>query len=342
VSGSFDERSDTPTTSSAKHRARLYGMVYLAVSLLIIGFAVCRDITVGADYARYGSHYYTGRIFYSYEPGFSLLSKAIASISTDFNLFSDIILALPLGTILVSIYRNRRERWLSIALLQTFFIYAVMLSAMRQAVAYAFVFLAVTVLLNAENKQVRRILPVVLIFIAVTMHYSAVSALALVLARQIKTRRWLYGPIVGISLFAFLFRKQLLNAILSLLTGKQHYMDYEPDWGLTTIALLLGLLILTLLPRLRKSDEPYTPDEYTLIHTLLLALIFNIFFSWIPAHYRITQYFFLGLVLLLPKVFKRKRPGDWLMLAGTVLYYMYVLQMNDMKILPYRFSLGPF
>lgn len=326
-------------------KKKQYWLFFLASSFILVFFALARDITVGADYQRYGTHFYSGRIYNRYEPAFGILCRIVGSLTDNFNLFSDIILGLALSMILLSIALNKTANWLSLLLFQSLYTYALCFSAMRQAAALGLVMPAISLLLNAENKFLRWVAPLLLIFVATGFHYSAIISLVYYMAVLIQRQwRW-YIPILLGAALIFFFHNQILNFLLSLVSSKAHYAGYQPDWGKVTIALLCAFLLCVFLPRLRKNkaeNSELNEAESTLLNLLFLALIFNLFFSWVPSHYRVTQYFFLGISLLLPKVFQKDRPGDWLAIAVAVLYYGYTLHANDIAVVPYRFSFAAF
>lgn len=326
--------------------------VYLFSCFLLLIFALSRDISVGADYSRYRSHFYSAYKFSKYEPLFNLFSQIVSFFIPNFNWFSDYLLGFSLGLIFTMIYSNRGKLWVGLLFFQCTFLYVLMFSAMRQALAFAFVSVALAFLYTGKAQKSKMIAPTLLILVAALFHYSAIFGIFIIISYLIKNKFKLYIPIVIISILLLLFGGNLISLAVSLMKRQSQYLSYKADWGESTIAYLLLMIILIIAPRmfpgiLKKSKNrlkmiSLEGKELALFNLLTITLVFNLFYVFIPSHFRITSYFYFAIAFLYAKVFDSKRITDWLAVALTVVYYIYQLYSDVISITPYKVNFGLF
>lgn len=322
--------------------------IYIFSCVLLLLFAVFRDISVGADYSRYRSHFYSENFYSKYEPLFYLIARIISFIIPTFNCFSDFILGLSLVLIFTMIYLNRGKLWIGIFFLQATYAYALIFSAMRQALALAVLSIALMLLYSDKNKTKMLIAATVLILLAALFHYSAIFCMAIIVAYLIKDRFKFYMPITFFSITVLVFGEKLLNLALVLTRRHGHYLQYKPNWGRSTIAYIVAMMLLIFVPRIFKKKRtllkihPLQGDELMLFNVLMFALLFNLFFVFIPSHFRINMYFYLAFAFLYMRIFDAERKSDLLVIVVTAIYYVYQLCFDAASVIPYSFHFGPF
>lgn len=326
-------------------------VIFVFSCLLLLLTSVMRDISVGADYSRYLYHFYQGHFYSKYEPFFYFLASVVRWIFPEFNQFSDVVLGVSLGVVFYMIYKSRGYLWINLLLFQTSFIYVLMFSAMRQAVAIAFVAVALGFLNkgnNGKNKQVDYAIGSGLMLLAALTHYSAVFCLLILFAYWIRDHFKVYLFITAFSFIAMLFGSRILVTVLSLSQRQSHYTDYQMQWGISTILYLLLMFLLIMLPRLHRSQwnqiklSTLKKDTLHLFNVMAIALYFNVFYVFIPAHFRITLYFYLTMGFLYSRVFDPKRKSDWVAIAVSFLYYIYSLYLDPISVIPYKIGVGLF
>ena len=358
--------AETKRTSNWSLRKRKYQNLTLFTAwFTLFCFAAFRAISVGADYSRYRSHYYSDQFFSSYEPLFRIFSGMLYPLVPDFNLYSDVLIALALLLVFYAFYRMQDNKWLGVCLFQALYAYGLMFSALRQSVAIGLCTLALSILYSSKSNALYRIIPVLMIIIASLFHYSAIFCLGLVLIWYVRNHPIFYIPFIAISLLLMFFGNNILNFLLNLIDGKSHYADYTLKWGPYTIVFIITLFLVFFLPRFLEFSRKDTAKnnksfmngltsliprffralgvfEKVLFHVLLVTLIFNICFVWIPSHYRITIYFYMGIILVLMKTFDTNRKTDWAIVILSLANYVFLLLRDVIGIVPYTFSITVF
>lgn len=283
----------------------------------------------------------------------------------DFNFYSDVLIALALLLIFYAFYRMQANKWLGVWLFQALYAYGLMFSALRQSMALGISALALSILYSAKVDWFHRLTPVLLIMVASLFHYSAIFCLSLVFIWYLRNHPSFYIPLVAVSLLLMFFGNNVLNFLLKLIDGKSHYADYKLKWGFYNIVFIVALFLVYFLPRFLEFKRTIIKKENNssrirhiaplphffrtlgvyervLFHILLCTLIFNLFFVWIPSHYRITVYFYLAFILVLMRAFDMKRKTDWIIVALSLVNYGYVLVRDVIGIVPYVFSFSVF
>lgn len=330
---------------TAQNRARVIKTVCLLASyiVMILPFLL-RSTSVGADTLRYRSHFYSVDFFSNYEPGFHYLSRFLRIFTGSFEVYLMLITAVFLSLTTFVIYRTASGIYISVLSYHCLFLYALGFSAIRQFAAMALSACGLMIIINVRRSLGSILLAVAMLCLAVTFHISAAVTFVLLLPLCLKLHAKFMAIATAVSGVLFLFRNVISAVLIALLRPENlDYAAYTSKWGLSTIVFIVIMLVMNFLPgekhlSTRQSMEARSClDVQTGISGILFAgLLLNLFFAWIPSHFRLTQYVYLALALLLGKDDRIRGKRLYVLTAILVLYYGYMLYRDPIAIVPYR------
>ncbi|MDI9470855.1 MAG: EpsG family protein [Bacillota bacterium] len=317
----------------------------------VLGYAatllpyVLRSTAVGADTLRYRSHFYSTLFFSKYEPGFYLFSSFLRLFTSSFEVYLLIITTLSQSLLLFAMHRNAQNRFISILSYHCFFLFALGFSALRQFAAFALVACGLMIILEDRRSRKHVAIGVGLLLLAASFHITAAIVLLILIPIYIDLNRKFAILAASLSALLFLLRDPLLSVLAPLLRpDTQVYAQYTNKWGLSTILFVALMLLLNYLAGqgLTEATDEKRKEEsldipMRIANLLFVCLIFNLFYSWVPAHFRLTQYFYLALVLLLGRDERIRGKKQLILAAILILYYSYILLKDNIAIIPYRF-----
>lgn len=326
-------------------------MVFFA---LLFFFIALRSEVVGSDTLNYKEYFNaciqhenyqfiveTNRI----EPGFAIYMYLFTKISRNFQLFLAFTALISIVPIAFFYKHYSRNGMFSILIFVTFGLVSIYFSAVRQALAMAFVWPAFTFV------RKRKLLPFLLtVALAFTFHMSSLVMLLMYPLYYIKTTPKALPFILLIVVAVMVCKERLFSSSIAMLGEK-----YEKLYGLTEttgaksifIMDVLFLLFAFIIPDQKKLNR----QQIGMRNFLILIPIIQAFASVSNIAMRLNYYYLLFLPILLPrlvllsKVKYRQfaKVAYWVMCGFFFVYYIYsvvsgTLQGNDvMAMYPYRF-----
>lgn len=289
---------------------------YINVVCVVLAlFSGLRNLGVGED--TYG--YYLGyvdiqstpwkQLFFDFiqyiktgegkDVGFPLFVKATQLISAQFQFFLIFVAVFFYAFFLNFLKKNCTtliDVVLSFTIFYVLFYYIFSMTAIRQSIT-----LAIT-LYCYEFVKKKRIIPFLLLLLLFsTVHKSILIYIPFYFLCRLKSTKYLF-PIVLISFPIIMTFK---NTITFFLLGVGGYDEYEEFDGAGTLTFTSIFLLISLVAYLRREKilkiKPISENYYK---AFALAL-FLLPLSWInPALLRITMYFSIFMIMLIPEVIK--------------------------------------
>lgn len=234
------------------------------------------------------------------EPGYFLINKLVGFLFGNNPIAMNFILAsITMYLIIKVISENSADYFLSIYLFVSFCLFYNMMNQSRQALSIAIALYAIKYLNSGQNKKF-----VIWILIAASIHFSAIIMMILLFLSKIKVDFKVIRRYIIISIIAFININLIVNIIehtkYSIYIGSK----YDFSVGSTVIlnmAVRLALLICVIFFMKRIKKNTYTNILY---HMALLCTSFQLLAIKTALFGRLTTYFFIAYILLIPLILK--------------------------------------
>ncbi len=321
------------------------------VFFIILFFLLAlRDDSIGIDLKNYipffkkiGRLDWAGAIdFKHYELGYRILNKISYSISSDPQVFLGIVGAICCIPTAILYYKESENGILSVLLYITATsIFDLNFSGLRQAIT-----IALTAPAFYLVKHKKWMFFILLVAFASLFHKSAWIILLLYPIYHLKIAPGpMFTGLVPISLFTFIFKRQIANIIIPLLGDdySEKYSNSEESGAVTMIILLALFVIFSyLVPDEKEMDE----TTRGLRNILSAALIFQMFAPVNNVAMRFNYYFLLFVPLVIPRIINRWKGGrkndiiitKFVLILFFLCYFFYkIYYSNDiLEVYPYK------
>ena len=294
---------------------------YLA-SIVLFFFAAFRAETVGGDLESYLplfqeskydsslSEIYNSSLVYGYEIGFLVLCRLINFISTDGRAFIFITTLLSLigPFLIVKNYSSNKTYSLFLYVLLGFYTFS--MNSIRNAIAVSIVMIAISFLLNNKKS-----LYFIFILVATTIHTSAiVSVLLFPLVNWHFSLKKILVFIVLLLGFFFILGPYLFSYLLSNVFTQ--YLDKSGDvyslsgtgYSLLAVVAFVATICLLIYQNVSKEfDETSQRLNTFFLLSVLLSVLMQAFSTYMAALTRLTNYFYVQVIVLLPTLISNIR-----------------------------------
>lgn len=248
------------------------------------------------------------------DPLFYFISKLINMLGASPQIWLAIIAFIFCSAIVLLIYKYSDEPYMSIVMIISLGYLSFSFTGLRQAVAMAIILLSYKFLVE------RRIVYFTLfVFVASLFHLSAIFFLLAYLVKGFKTS-WKQLTIIGISiLMASFFKTPILKMVEILSLSDDRYLSYLDDPSTLNSTGFLIQLSIYIYCLFYKNNLTIKSEKNTLLYNLLfLGLVFQAFSLVIAESFRISMYFSIFSIILIPKVINAE-PNKWL---RTLIYIL--------------------
>lgn len=297
-------------------------MIIMGILLIIIsGF---RSVNVGADTWQFCADFNSIRfinwknLFNStrYEPGFVLICKILSQLVDNYQIlifFTSLVINI---VICKFIYDESKDCILSLYLYVSLNYFATNMNIMRQAIAMAIIILAYKKFLNKEKK----VLYIISVLIAYQFHTSALCGMLLLVIPNTKYDMKKYILTVISSIIMVLIANKLFVIFTGILGKYSGYINsefYEPNYFAAVIKMLILFVILTVSYIYYRNIDN---NKYMYISSF--ALIFGASAIKITLLGRISNYFSIFNIILLPNILKEIRDKKEIYLIYFLVYFL--------------------
>lgn len=318
-------------------------LLFMIISFLILFLLASFRDYVGRDYGTYVSTFYSvgednlyesERTWLMQSPLFFLLCKVLNVFTDEYLIMFAVISFITLFFFYKAIHDISINWFLSLYLLLCFCLYYQSFNQIRQMIAVAIIAYSYKFLIRDDIKRF-----FLTVFIASTFHMSALIFGIIWPLRKMKmsVKNLVFYFLIGIGLFI------LFDRIVDLLSFVGYVKTYSGDKNYSaafTISTVLNFIVRLALfffclifYKLVTRKYSYSLVYYNLAVICTIAQIGAIKFSIFG---RLTTYFFLVYVFLLPEVFKVLT--DRLDKMGKLVFYIIILIAFAVYFLVYYFS----
>lgn len=246
--------------------------------------------------------------YMNYEKGYVILNKLIGTIWPNTNFFLLICAFLSIFPIFFVAYKKSSDSLFSIFVYTGMPCFLIAYSGLRQAIAVGICFFA---LMFVENKK---IIPFVLtVLLACSMHSSAIVFLIAYPVYHIRLKRNARLISIFIIPIFYVFKEPLFDIFAGLLLGDPSETYGE---GSSTLFLVFSLIYVFCV---LFSD--YSKKQNGYMNLFLLACCCQAFGQVHNLAMRITYYFMMALIILLPSVLEKAKmsSGERILLSMLIM-----------------------
>lgn len=323
--------------------AKKYGVI---IVLLFVFIAALRGSTVGTDTYSYIRDYtmiikYSyGKIFsyYTDNPGYFLISKIFADLGVSVQIWFGFIAFLYVGTISKFINKFSKDQMFSYIMFLALGYYSFSLAGLKQVFAMTILLWAFQYLMG--KRYIRCFL---LILLASIFHLSALIFSCVFFVIIIKKNKGFYWILGMMSIFFVLNYRTIFHTVM-LLLNNEHYNEYlqsKSSYSVVTFLVQLTILAVSIIFVKRYNNE--SPLECRMFTGMVcLGVLFQLFASIVASAFRISMYFSIFAIVLLPNCLSSIQNIKFrrVLKIGAALVFVFFFvytNRNGGSVVPYRF-----
>lgn len=306
-------------------------VLFLTLSSIQITLIVgTRTVVSGVDTIAY--YYFFERIYTSrppfayfssnFEPLYVLLAWSIKWLGGSFMALNIAMAALTMLFLSMGIYRLSRSPFFSIYLFVCFCLMNQMMNQYRQVLAFAIVLYAYSYL---DKKDVLRY--IFWIAVASGFHISALVVLPLILVQNIPITKQTVIRYIGLTAIAWLAFESLMY-LLTFTPYAVYLRSIYNEAAVRSTILNLGVRVCMLIfaAVFYKRLKCMRPDIDVFYHMIILCTIIQLLTTRSAIFGRITTYFFLAYMVIIPEIVKDgyKKRGNR-MIANSALFTLFTV-----------------
>lgn len=267
----------------------------------------------------YNSYHYVGK-----DPFFYFLAKLISMLGIGYQGWIAILIGIFCIAMFYIIYKYSDEAFLSIMVFVSLGYYTFGLTGLRQALAFSFI------LFSYQYLRERKLFPfLVLVFFAMIFHSSS---LIFAIAYPIANMKINWKQVSGVS--AAIFISYFFSGFLRRTVATLGWTDIMKGYADRRIALSIAgfaiqLAIVLFCLYYKKNVLEKDKKDIVLYNLLFLGLAFQGFSIVIAEMFRISMYFSIFSIVLIPKAIMSEKDGKtkqmvyFLVLSALILYLFY-------------------
>ena len=331
-----------------KQRNKTLSKLFLLFSALPFIFLVCfRAKTVGTDYGIYNwaynivlkndsyAHEWLGLFFYVFK---------LLSVTRSYQISLAIINSVIIILFYISAYKSKESSTLVLATIFAFCLHLQVFNQFRQSLALAICLLNIE---NAREQKTKRF--IALQILATIAHTTSIIFLPTLFLAKIKFNKKMLLIYTLFSFAAYIFGSSLLR-FLSFTSYGQRYLggrfDYVSESSNTlliirillfAIVLIVGAIIGKQQIKTNREKKKENDNTHPLYHMAAICTIIQIVATKSYIFARLTTYYYLAYVILIPELIARlkmkKKQKTAIMLVVLLLLLLY-------KVIYYQ-TMGP-
>lgn len=304
-------------TSFQRQQARKKYVIFLMVLLMLQ--SGLRNVAVGGDTYQYyflfesvmkstwSQVLFDAGIEGAKDPGYSVLTKLFSLIIPSFRWYLiaiAIFFFTALGRLLYKYLDSNLDVLVSLALYQCLFYGFFSITGLRQTIATALLLFALPLAIETRNGLRDTIWFWVLLFLASTIHKSAVLFAPVYFFPRIRNNKIMFWG--AIILFVPMFSAGAY--IGPLLVGSDfenyaHYLEQGNTLGANVFTLFIVMLFLAVFLNLKKINS-YSPYNHVFTSTIAIATFLSPLLVLNPNNMRVVQYYSIFTLIILPMICK--------------------------------------
>ncbi len=261
------------------------------------------------------------------DPGYHLFAKTVSLLIGDnFQLYLLIVSAIFIGSISRFIYLQSKDLLLSVIMFLALGIFQFSMMGTRQALSMA------VIVLSFEWIIKRKLFIFVgCVVLASFFHQTSLIFLIAYPLSFVKINKKTIAIYLGILTSLLILGRMSLGLFNPIFAMSERYEGYiDRDVVLTYSGLIQLCLFLVLCIMLYKKAIYTNNNNRTMMHMLLVAIIFQSLASQIAEFFRIALYFKLFVIILIPNIlfYSQNRRLISFVLMGLLLFYYLVMNSD--------------
>lgn len=265
------------------------------------------------------------------------VTKIISMFTTNVVVYYAILEIPIIFAISKLIYKYSKKPWLSFIIFFMLQYYTFCFIALKHAVAIGFLVLALDALLEKKYKKF-----FVLTIIATLFHATAIVFLFAYFVQKLKITRWKIVITFILAMIIILLKDNIFSLIFSIFDSGRYsmYENRRETINLLTFGINLTMFVFAYV-FLRKVDSEENNKEIVLLNLLWTGTIVSILTVVLAEFLRISMYFSISCVILIPNVLKqieyKQRNLYTFVLIVILLIYFFGSNLPNLNLLPYQF-----
>jgi len=299
----------------------------LIAGLLLFIISSLRHYGFAPDPANYMNQYYSlynidlSELWFFFinnegqDPFFYLISKIVILLGADHQVWFAVIAATFCFSVSKVIYKYSDEAFLSFLILASLSYIFFSLTGLRQTVALSMV------LLSYPYLRERKFFPFVIVVVFGSLfHASAIIFLIAYPLANIKIG-WHYVAILSIAFFIVNFSSETIRLTIEMWGWTETYIAYaDREIALTYSGFIIQLLIFTFCLFYSKGVLKADKKNITLYNLLYLGLLFQLNTFVIAEFFRISMYFSIFSIILVPKAIHVEKNSNFKWAVNFAVY----------------------
>ena len=270
--------------------------------VLLFALLALRHISVGIDLVNYkhiflstSSLSWNAALHTDIESGYSILNRAIAVFTTDFQWFLAIIAAMTMIPIGYTYIKESKDATLTIVLFISLSTFVMLFSGLRQSLA-----ISLGIVAYWFTKKHKLILFILIVMIAIFVHTSAFMLVFMYPVYHAKISRKSLMVIIPALFFIMLFNQKIFGLLAMLL---ERYTKYEANIKSTgAYTMLILFMIFAVYSFVIPDESKLDADTKGMRNFLLLSVAIQVFAPLHSLAMRMNYYYIIFIPLLMPKL----------------------------------------
>lgn len=261
------------------------------------------------------------------DPFFDLISKVFVECGINYRWWLIIIAALFCFSIYFIVYKYSSNIFLSYIMLISLGYFYFSLSGLRQTVALSIILFSYKYLKNRNFKKF-----FLIVIFASLFHASAIIFLLIYPISNMKVDFKSIIIILFFLIIAYTCKYQIIKILSFMNIGDKYSYYIDSGTTLTISGFLIQFSIYLFCLKYKKDLIKLNKKNVILYNLLFVGVIFQSFAAVIAEFFRISMYFSIFGIILLPKAInieKNKKLRICLYYAIIVLLIIYILKRND-------------
>lgn len=326
----FELKFDVVVCEKVRFKSKKISFFVIYIFSILVG--IFRNEFLGVDVLNYRSHFYSLRQvglldslkYGDSDWGFFLFSKIISLFTEEYNTYKAVLYIITFTIVAVIIYKQSRYPAISFMVYFGLGFWGYNFCILRQALAISICFWGFKF---AKDRQLIRF--IICVIVATLIHSTAIIFIIIY-------------PIINTKINGISMTKRFALMIIAYVFGKLGlpfvYHFFHTDYSTFIIqnqgmAKLIMLLCIIMFIQLLIVNIPFSKkEEYDAAFISVYTQIVSLFFSLFT---RMTQYFILFLVLVVPEVCEKKKNTLVNLIFVFIFTIMYFLMLDGMSIVPY-------
>lgn len=291
-----------------------------------------RNVTVGTDTLTYkyeyeNAYYYLQTMQRPSELGYTYFNYIINKLGFSFQSYLAIISVFVISAVSILIYRYSKNILLSYYLHVTIGLFAMTMTGLRQTIAVALTIFAFVLLI--KNKKLAFF---ILVGLAYVFHNSAIIFLVVFILRKARINKKTGLIIYGISCFLFVANEWIASIILSFAPAKYlRYIQMSEAPNVNPLVIIVAMAIPLACLIFWPKEEDKSNEEYNRAMSIILIIScinFVIYFFALKINMleRMSLYFMVYNVILIPNIVERIKDKETRMIAKVACVILPLLQ----------------